>query len=153
MHTDSLPKPKVEIGSTKSKDNLFVHYYNDIIEHANRQICFSFRFGNNTSCAFSIVKFELHGSHFILTKIVNLNHRESQSLQEPILHCKQMWNIWEQLRCVAHSPLIVGITIALLISLGTYCPNTKCSGKLCLHKKKLFNLSAEATINVRNARQ
>ena len=25
-----LPKPRVEIGSTKSKDNLFAHYYNEI---------------------------------------------------------------------------------------------------------------------------
>ena len=33
-----LPKPKVEIGSTMSKDNLFAHYYNDIIELPNRQI-------------------------------------------------------------------------------------------------------------------
>ena len=32
-----------------------------------------------------------------------------------------------------------------------FCPNTKCSRKLCLHKK-LFNLSAEAFINARNAR-
>ena len=40
-----LPKPKVQIGSTKSKDNLFAHYYNDIIEHPNRQIRLSFRFG------------------------------------------------------------------------------------------------------------
>ena len=33
-----LPKPRVEIGSTKSKDILFAHYYNDITEHPNRQI-------------------------------------------------------------------------------------------------------------------
>ena len=33
-----LPKSKVEIGSTKSKHNLFANYYNDIIEHPNRQI-------------------------------------------------------------------------------------------------------------------
>ena len=32
-----------------------------------------------------------------------------------------------------------------------YCPNIKCSGKLCL-QKRLFNLSAEAIINARNAR-
>ena len=32
-----------------------------------------------------------------------------------------------------------------------FCPNTSCSGKLCLYKT-LFNLSAEAIINVRNAR-
>ena len=75
-----LPKPKVEIGSTKSKDNLFAHYYNDIIEHPNRQIRLSFRFGNNNSCVFSLKKFELHGNQFILTEIVNPNHRESHHL-------------------------------------------------------------------------
>ena len=39
-----LPKPKVEIGSTKSKNNFFAHYYKDIIEHPNRQIRLSFPF-------------------------------------------------------------------------------------------------------------
>ena len=71
-----LPKPKVEIWSTKSNNNLFAHYYNDIIEHPNRQIRLSFRFGNNNSCVFSLKKFELHGNQFILTENVNLNHRE-----------------------------------------------------------------------------
>ena len=33
-----LAKPKIEIGYTKSNDNLFAHYYSDIIEHPNRQI-------------------------------------------------------------------------------------------------------------------
>ena len=75
-----LPKPKVEIGSRKSKDNLFAHYYNDITEHPNRQICSSFRFGNNNSCVFSLKKFELHGNHFVLTETVNLNHREIHHL-------------------------------------------------------------------------
>ena len=44
-----LPKLKVEIGSTKSKDNLFVLYYNDLNEHPNRQIRLSFRFRHNNS--------------------------------------------------------------------------------------------------------
>ena len=75
-----LPKAKVEIGSTKSKDNLFVHYYNDIIERPNRHIRLSFRFGNNISYVFSIKKFELHGNHFILTEMVNLNQSEIHHL-------------------------------------------------------------------------
>ena len=75
-----LPKPKVEIGSTKSKDNLFALYYNDTIEYPNRQIHLSFRFGNYNSCVFSIEMFELHGDQFILTEIVNLNHREIHHL-------------------------------------------------------------------------
>ena len=75
-----LPKPKIEIGSTKSKDNLFAHHYNDIIEHPNRQIGLSFRFGNNNSCVFSLKTFELSGNQFILTEIVNFNHREIHHL-------------------------------------------------------------------------
>ena len=72
--------PKVEIGPTKSKDNLIAHHNNDIIEHPNRQIRSSFRFGNSNSCVFSLKKFELHGNQFILTEIVNLNHRENHHL-------------------------------------------------------------------------
>ena len=69
-----LPKPKIEIGSTKSNNNLFLHYYNDIIEHPKRQIRLSFRYGNNISCVFSIKKFELQGNQIVLTEIVNVNH-------------------------------------------------------------------------------
>ena len=75
-----LPKPKVETGSTKSTENLFAHYYNDVIEHPNRQIRLSFRFGNSNPCVVSIKKFELHGNQFILIEIVNLNHSEIRHL-------------------------------------------------------------------------
>ena len=68
-----LPKPKVEMGSTKPIDNLSAHYSNEIIEHPKRQIRLSFRFGNKKSCVFSIQKFELHGNQYIFTEIVNLN--------------------------------------------------------------------------------
>ena len=69
-----LPKPKSEIRSTKSKDILFLHYYNDIIEHSARQVCSWFRFENNNSCVFSIEKFGLHGNQFFLTEIFTLNY-------------------------------------------------------------------------------
>ena len=75
-----LPKPKVEIGSTKSKDNLFAHYYKEIIEDTNRQTRLAFRFGNNNSCVFSMGKFKLHGTQFVFIEIVNLNHREIHHL-------------------------------------------------------------------------
>ena len=75
-----LPKPIFEIGSTESKDNLFAHYYNDIIEHANGKIRLLFRFGNNKSFVFSIKMFELHGNQFILTEFVNLIHGEIHHL-------------------------------------------------------------------------
>ena len=45
-----------------------------------------------------------------------------------------------------------GYDNSTIILIGdVYCPNRKCSGKLCLHKT-LFNLSAEAISNDHNAR-
>ena len=75
-----LPKTKVDFGSTNSKDNLFAHYYKDIIEHPYRQFRLSFRFGNNNSCVFFLEKFQLHGNQIILTEIVNLNRHEIHHL-------------------------------------------------------------------------
>ena len=68
------PMPKIEIESTKSKNNLFAHYYSNIIERPNRHFRLTFPFGN--SSVFSIKKFELHENEIILTKNVNLNRRE-----------------------------------------------------------------------------
>ena len=70
-----LPKPKNEIGSTKSIDNLLALYYNDIIEHPNTQIRLPYRFANSNSCVISIKKFELQSNQFILTEIFKLDHR------------------------------------------------------------------------------
>ena len=74
-----LPKPKNEIRSTKSKDNLFADYCEDaIVEHPNRQFRLLFLFGDKNSCVFSIKNFELHCNQFVLTERINLNHREIQ---------------------------------------------------------------------------
>ena len=77
-----ITKPKVEIGSTKSKDNLFAQFYNDIIEQLNRQIRLSFPFVNNKTSVFCIKMFGIHGYQFILTEIVNRNHRKIQQLHK-----------------------------------------------------------------------
>ena len=90
-----LPKPKVEIGSRKSKDYLFAHYYNDIIEQPNRQVRLSLRFGNNNSCVFSIKKFELQGNQFIITEVVNLNHREIHHVYKNRYHIANKCEIIE----------------------------------------------------------
>ena len=90
-----LTKPNVEIGSTKSIDSLFCHYQNDIIELPNRQIRSTFPFGNNSSCVFSIEKFELHGNQFSLTKIVNLNHREVHHLYRNRFYVANKCEIFE----------------------------------------------------------
>ena len=69
-----LPKPKVEIGPTKSKDNRFAHYDKDVVEHPNRQIRLLFRFGDKNICVFLSKKFELHVNQFILAEIVKIKH-------------------------------------------------------------------------------
>ena len=65
--------------------------------------------------------------------------------------CLQVWHFWEQLQCVAHSPLIVGMTRALLFSLGTCIVQIQSVWVNFACTKRLFNLSAEAIINARNA--
>ena len=67
-----IPKPKVEIEFTKSKDNLFAHYYNDTIEHPNRQDRFSFRFGNNNSCVFPSKSLNYRAINLFLRKMSTL---------------------------------------------------------------------------------
>ena len=71
-----LPKPDIEIGFTQSQKNHFTLYCRDITEHLNRQNRLSFRFKSNSSCLFSIKKFELHGSQILRTETVNLNHSD-----------------------------------------------------------------------------
>ena len=77
-----LTKPKVEIEYTNSKDNLFAHYCDDIIEHPKRQIRLSFRFGNNNFCVFSIEKSELHDNQFVRSEIFSVNFRDIHHLRK-----------------------------------------------------------------------
>ena len=63
-----------------------------------------------------------------------------------------MWNNWEQLSCVAHSPQIVGKTIALLFSMKTCFVQIQSVQLNFACTKRLHNLSTETIINVRNAR-
>ena len=74
-----LPKPKQELGFTLFKGELFARYFQDIKEHCNRQIRFSFRFESNKECCFSIKKFQIVGEQNVLKEIINLRHCEVHS--------------------------------------------------------------------------
>ena len=71
-----LPKLKIEIWSTISKDDPFCHCYNDKIELSKRQIWLLFCFGIHKTWILAIKKIELHAVQLILTEHVNLKHRE-----------------------------------------------------------------------------
>ena len=75
-----LPKPKLEIGFTRAKDELFSPCYKDIVEHLSRQIRLACRFEKNKTFFSSIKKFEHYGDQFIVTEIVNLGYRELKHL-------------------------------------------------------------------------
>ena len=114
VFTNFITKTKIEIRSTKSRDNLIASYYNEINERS-RRVRLSFRFGKKISCA------PFHQKVWTTRHSIysNKNCQLKPSLREPILRCSQFRKIWNQLRCVAHSPLIVGMTIALIFSFGT----------------------------------
>ena len=143
-----LLKLKVEIGSTKSKNNLFAHYYKDFLEHPERQISLSLPFGIN-SCVFSIKKFELHGNQFILTDFV-INHRLIHQLYKSDLTLETGVSIREicshkiferkyDVQCINLDSRYDNCIIKFIGNV--YCPDTICSDILCLHKNYFQSLS------------
>ena len=62
-----LPKPKFEIGFTKTKYKLFSHCYKNLVELLNRQFSSLFRFETNK--AFSIKNFEQYGDKLFVKKL------------------------------------------------------------------------------------
>ena len=135
------PKPKVKIGYTKSEDNLIAHYYYDIIEQPSRQNRLSFRFGNNNSCVFSVKKFEIHGNQFILTESVDLAQREfSISTGTDFTLQTSLKQLRAITMCSAFTPDCGSDKSTIILIEDVYCPVTKCSCKLCLHKKTFQSL-------------
>ena len=134
-----LPKPKFEIGFTKAKDELFSHCYKDIVEHLNRQIRLSFRFEKNKTCVFSIKKFEHYGDQFILTEVVNLGYREIKHLYKNHSLLLTSATFFRATTMCSVTDCAYDNSANIIIG-DVYCPNTKCSGRLCLHKKTFQSL-------------
>ena len=94
-----------------------------------------------TILCFSIKKIELHGNKFIPAEIENLNHREIHHLYKNGFYVASKC---ENLRAItiyrAFTP-DCGYDKSTNILIGdVYCPNTKCSCQLCLHKKTFQSL-------------
>ena len=90
----------------------------------NRQIQLSFRFRKNKTCGFSVKKFKHYGGQFILTEGVNLGYREIKHLYKNRSFTPDC-----------------GYDNSVIIIVGdVYFPNTKCLGKLCLHKNTFHTL-------------
>ena len=146
-------KPKFEIGFTKAKDELFTQCYKDIVEHLNRQFRLSFQFEKKKQklCHFHqkiwTIRWSVHSYRSCQPELP----RNQTSLPESIFCCLQVWHFWEQLQCVVHSPLVVGMIIALLFSMATCIVQKQSVLVNFVCTKRLLNLWAEAIIIVRNA--
>ena len=148
-----IPQLKFETAFTKAKDELFSHCYQDLVEHLNRQFRLSFRFQKKQDLRLFRQKiwtlpWPIHSYRSCQPGLPQIQ----TCVQEAIFCCLQVSQFWEQLRCVAHSPPTVGMTIPLLFSLGTCIVQTQSVRVNFVYTRGLFNLSEEAIINVPNAR-
>ena len=136
-----LPKQQIETGPTKSIDNLFAHYYNDIIEHANRQNRVSFRFGNNKSCVFP--------SKCLKNAVIILNLQKLSNLTIAKFTVSTRTDITFQ----TSVKLLRAFTIYSTFTRdcrydksnfnffgNVFCQDKICSGILCVHKKTFHSL-------------
>ena len=141
----TLPKLKFEIGFTKAKDELFSHCYKDIVEHLNRQLWLSFRFEKKTRVVSFpskslnntvIISFLQKLSTWVTAKS-NISTRIDFLLLTRVT-CDQCGAIT---MCSAFTPDCGNDNSTIILIGDVYCPNTKCSGKLCLHKKTFQSLA------------
>ena len=94
---------------------------------------------------------EKQGNLFMPTGIVSLNYIETHHFYKSRFYvAKKCKKNWEQLRCVAHSPMNVGMPKAILILLGVCIVRTQ-GVRVYFPCTRDFSLSAEAIIIVLNA--
>ena len=139
----SLHKPKFDIGFTKAKDELYSHCYKDIVEHSNRQIRLSFWFEKNKSCVFSIKTKSLNNAviNSFLQKLSTwVTAKSITSTRINFLLPTSVTFLRANTMCRAFSPDCGYDNSAIDLIGDVFCPNTKCLGKLCLHKKTFQSL-------------
>ena len=95
----------------------------------------------NKTCVFSIKKFAHYGDQFVLTEVVILGYREINHLYENRLSLPTSVTFLRAITmCSAFTPAC-GYDNSTNILIGdVYCPNAKCLGKKCLHKKTFQSL-------------
>ena len=137
-----LPKPKFEIGFTKAKDELFSHCYKVIVEHLNRQIRLSFQFEKKTRLSsFPSKNFNNTVINSFLQKLSTWVTAKSNisTRIEFLLHTSVTF-LSAITTCSTFTP-DCGYDNSVNILIGdVFCPNTKCLGKLCRHKKTFQSL-------------
>ena len=136
-----LPKLKFEIGFAKAKDELFTPCYKDILEHSNRRIRLSFRFEKKRVVSFFSKSLNNTVINSFLQNLATwVTAKSINSTRIDFLLLTSVTFLRALTMCSAFTP-DCGYDIITIIFIGdVYCPNTKCLGKLCLHKKSFQSL-------------
>lgn len=87
----SIPTPLQSIGKTLQQDQLFLHYYIDIQCFDSSIIRVGFRLNNHRS-VFLIKHFTLQENNFILSREIDLLHKEFYSLYKSRVFLEQIIN-------------------------------------------------------------
>ena len=134
-------KPKVDIGSTKSKYNFFAHYYKDIIEHPIRKFLYHSELETTILAYFSSTTLNYAAISLFSQKLSTLtilkftiSTRTDLTLQISVKYLKAFT------MCSALTPDCGHENNNIILNGHVYCPNTKCLGKLCLYKKTFQSL-------------
>ena len=136
-----LPKQKIEIGFTKTKDELFTHCYKDIVEHLNRQVWLSFRFEMNKTCVFSIKRLNNTVINSFLQKLSTwVTAKSNISTRIDFLSLTIVTFLRAITMCSAFTRDCGHDNSTVILIGDVYCPDTKCLGKLGLHKKTFQSL-------------
>ena len=123
----------------QKKDELLSHFYSDIVEHFNREFRLSFRCEKKKNCVFFIKKIEQYGDPFILTEVVILGYREIKHLyKNRFFLLTSVTFLRANTLCSAFSPDCRYDNSTNILIGDVYC--TRCSRKLCLHKKTFQSL-------------
>ena len=141
MHTVPLPKPKVEMGSTKSKNNFLLITItitlnieiDKFVYLSDLETTILAYISSKSLCYTAINLFLQKLSTLTIVKFT-VSTRTEITLQTSV----------KQLRAITMSSAFTtgcGYDNSCVFLIGdVYCPNTKCLGKLCLHKKTFQSL-------------
>ena len=140
MCTDSLTESQSCDWIYKIKNNLFTQYYKKVIYYSDRRL--TIQFGNKKSFVFSMKKFELHVNSLFLQKLSTLPMLKFNTSTRTNLTLQTKFKLLRTHTMCSTFALVIRYDNSNFKFIGNvFCPNTKCPGILCVHKKSFPSLS------------
>ena len=136
-----LPKPKFEIGCTKAINELFSHCYKDSAEHLNRKFDYRSGLKRTRFASFPSKSLNITVINAFLQKLSTWDTAKSNISTRIDFLLLTSVTFLRAITMCSEFTLDCRYDNSTNIFIGdVYCPNTNCSGKVCLHKKTLQSL-------------